>query len=119
MHIHTCRERPAHAGMNVASTALIAVLAFGCNAATRSEDTEQSGGTGGVQTAVGSWVREAGKRDVGRLRSFLDRFAGRMPRTALRMAIEHLDADERHHYRSLTDRPHPSQDSDETGREPS
>jgi 3-methyladenine DNA glycosylase AlkD len=72
-----------------------------------------------VQTAVGGWVREAGKRDVGRLRSFLDRYAGRMPRTTLRMAIEHLDADQRHHYRSITDRPHPSQDSDETEREPS
>jgi 3-methyladenine DNA glycosylase AlkD len=60
-----------------------------------------------VQTAVGGWVREAGKRDVRRLRSFLDRYAGRMPRTTLRMAIEHLDADERRHYRVLTDHPHP------------
>jgi hypothetical protein len=30
-----------------------------------------------------------------------------MLRTTLRMAIEHLDADERRHYRVLTDHPHP------------
>jgi len=56
-----------------------------------------------VQTAVGGWVREAGKRDLGRLRAFLDAHAATMPRTALRYAIEHLDADERRRYRSLTD----------------
>jgi hypothetical protein len=54
-----------------------------------------------VQTAVGGWVREAGKRDPGRLRAFLDAYAATMPRTALRLAIEHLDADERRHYRTL------------------
>ena len=52
-----------------------------------------------VQTAVGGWVREAGKRDPERLRVFLDMHAATMPRTALRFAIEHLDADERRHYR--------------------
>jgi 3-methyladenine DNA glycosylase AlkD len=55
-----------------------------------------------VQTAVGGWVREAGKRDPARLRSFLDAHAASMPRTTLRFAIEHLDAEERRHYRSLT-----------------
>ncbi len=55
-----------------------------------------------VQTAVGGWVREAGKHDRDRLRLFLDRFAATMPRTTLRFAIEHLDAAERQHYRSLT-----------------
>jgi len=54
-----------------------------------------------IQTAVGGWVREAGKRDVDRLRAFLDAHAATMPRTTLRYAIEHLDADERRHYRSL------------------
>ena len=52
-----------------------------------------------VQKAVGGWVREAGKRDPGRLRAFLDEHAATMPRTALRYAIEHLDPDERRRYR--------------------
>jgi len=55
-----------------------------------------------VQTAVGGWIREAGKRDLDRLRAFLDTHAATMPRTALRYAIEHLDADERRRYRTLT-----------------
>jgi 3-methyladenine DNA glycosylase AlkD len=54
-----------------------------------------------VQKAVGGWLREAGKRDVARLRAFLDAHAATMPRTTLRYAIEHLDADERARYRSL------------------
>ncbi len=54
-----------------------------------------------IQTAVGGWVREAGKRDATRLRAFLDAHAATMPRTALRFAIEHLDRDERRHYRNL------------------
>lgn len=53
-----------------------------------------------VQKAVGGWVREAGKRDVGRLRAFLDAHAATMPRTALRYAIEHLGPEERARYRS-------------------
>ena len=47
------------------------------------------------------WLREAGKRDVARLRAFLDAHAATMPRTTLRYAIEHLAADERARYRSL------------------
>lgn len=54
-----------------------------------------------VQKAVGGWVREAGKQDPDRLRQYLDNFAATMPRTALRYAIEHLDADERKHYLGL------------------
>jgi hypothetical protein len=54
-----------------------------------------------VRKAVGGWLREAGKRDVGRLRSFLDTYAATMPRTTLRYAIEHLDPDERRHYLDL------------------
>jgi 3-methyladenine DNA glycosylase AlkD len=54
-----------------------------------------------VQKAVGGWVREAGKRDPGRLIEFLDRHASTMPRTALRYAIEHLDPETRHHYMQL------------------
>jgi 3-methyladenine DNA glycosylase AlkD len=44
-----------------------------------------------VQTAVGGWLREAGKRDRSRLEAFLDRHAATMPRVALRFAIEHLE----------------------------
>jgi len=54
-----------------------------------------------VQKAVGGWVREAGKRDPGRLIDFLDRHASTMPRTALRYAIEHLDPETRRHYMQL------------------
>jgi 3-methyladenine DNA glycosylase AlkD len=51
-----------------------------------------------VQKAVGGWVREAGKQDPDRLRRYLDTYAATMPRTALRYAVEHLDAAERSHY---------------------
>lgn len=54
-----------------------------------------------VQKAVGGWIREAGKKDLGRLRKFLDHHATTMPRTALRCAIEKLPAEEREHYRDL------------------
>jgi hypothetical protein len=54
-----------------------------------------------VQKAVGGWIREAGKRNPGRLLGFLDRHAPTMPRTALRYAIEHLDPELRRHYLDL------------------
>ncbi len=53
-----------------------------------------------VQKAVGSWVREAGKRDEVRFRRFLDDHASRMPRETLNAAIKNLEPDERNHYRS-------------------
>jgi 3-methyladenine DNA glycosylase AlkD len=43
-----------------------------------------------VQKAVGSWIREAGKRDQARLLRFLDEHAGSMPRVMLRYAVEQL-----------------------------
>ena len=43
-----------------------------------------------VQKAVGSWLREAGKRDQKRLLAFLNRYAATMPRPRLRYAIEKL-----------------------------
>jgi 3-methyladenine DNA glycosylase AlkD len=43
-----------------------------------------------VNKAVGSWVREAGKRDKQKLLNFLDKYAAIMPRTTLRYAIENL-----------------------------
>jgi 3-methyladenine DNA glycosylase AlkD len=62
-----------------------------------------------VQKAVGGALREAGKRDRGRLLAFLDGHAATMPRTALRYAIEHLDPDERARYlsRRTASRPAP------------
>jgi len=51
-----------------------------------------------IHTAVGGWVREAGKKDRKRLLSFLNKYAATMPRTALRFAIEHLDAKKRKYY---------------------
>jgi 3-methyladenine DNA glycosylase AlkD len=43
-----------------------------------------------VQKAVGSWIREAGKKDEPRLVRFLEAHAGTMPRTMLRYAVEKL-----------------------------
>lgn len=54
-----------------------------------------------VQTAVGSWVREAGKRNEEKLRNFLDKFAAEMPRVMLRGAIEKLDSEMRKYYLGL------------------
>lgn len=51
-----------------------------------------------VQKAVGSWVREAGKRNEEKLKSFLNQFADTMPRVMLRYAIEKLDRKTRDHY---------------------
>jgi 3-methyladenine DNA glycosylase AlkD len=55
-----------------------------------------------IHKPVGGLLREAGKHDRPRLLDFLDTNAAVMPRTMLRYAIEHLDADLREHYRSLT-----------------
>ena len=55
-----------------------------------------------VQAAVGGFVREAGKRDPQRLRSYLDRHVPGLPRTILRHAIRHLPESERQRYRDLT-----------------
>lgn len=44
-----------------------------------------------VQMAVGSWIREAGKKDISQLTNFLDKFASIMNRKCLRYAIEKLD----------------------------
>ncbi len=51
-----------------------------------------------INKAVGSWIREAGKRDEARLRAFLDRHAATMPRVTLRYAVEKLPEAERKRY---------------------
>jgi 3-methyladenine DNA glycosylase AlkD len=43
-----------------------------------------------IQKEVGSWIREAGKRDNQKLLTFLDKHAAMMPRVMLRYAIEKL-----------------------------
>jgi 3-methyladenine DNA glycosylase AlkD len=54
-----------------------------------------------VQKAVGGWIREAGKRDVDRLKKLLDKHAATMPRVALRYAIEKLPKKDRNYYLAL------------------
>lgn len=51
-----------------------------------------------IHKAVGWMLREAGKKDRPALLKFLDMNAATMPRTALRYAIEHLDANLKAHY---------------------
>jgi len=51
-----------------------------------------------IHKAVGGWLRAAGKKDRPQLLRFLDAHAARMPRVALRYAIEHLDQAQRDQY---------------------
>jgi len=51
-----------------------------------------------INKAVGSWIREAGKKDKYRLLNFLDCHALTMPRITLRYAIEKLDKKIRNQY---------------------
>ncbi len=54
-----------------------------------------------VQKAVGSWIREAGKRDEAKLKSFITKHASNMPRITLRYAIEKFDEETRKYYLNL------------------
>lgn len=57
-----------------------------------------------IHKAVGSWIREAGKRDKGRLLRFLDSHAATMPRVMLRYAVEKLDAKNKAHYMKMKEK---------------
>lgn len=54
-----------------------------------------------IHKATGWMLREVGKKDIEVLRSFLNNYAHKMPRTALRYAIEKLPSEERNHYLSI------------------
>jgi len=54
-----------------------------------------------VQKAVGSWIREAGKRNKEKLKSFLNKHATKMSRITLRYAIEILDKETKAYYLKL------------------
>ena len=51
-----------------------------------------------MHKAIGWMLREAGKRDVERLRLFVEKHRLEMPRTMLRYAIEKFSPDERKHF---------------------
>lgn len=54
-----------------------------------------------VQKAVGSWIREAGKRNEEKLKKFLDKYATKMSRITLRYSIEKFDKETREYYLNL------------------
>ncbi|TRX47097.1 DNA alkylation repair protein [Fulvivirga sp. M361] len=54
-----------------------------------------------INKAVGSWIREAGKKNEKMLKAFLDEHAHSMPRVTLRYAVEKLDKQAKEHYMNL------------------
>jgi 3-methyladenine DNA glycosylase AlkD len=54
-----------------------------------------------VQKVVGSWIREAGKRDENKLKDYLNKYSQSLPRITLRYAIEKFDPDMKKHYLGL------------------
>ncbi|MDR2127226.1 MAG: DNA alkylation repair protein [Prevotellaceae bacterium] len=56
-----------------------------------------------IHKAIGWMLREVGKRDAETELKFLDKYAAKLPRTALRYAIEKFDPDLREYYMTLTE----------------
>ena len=54
-----------------------------------------------INKAVGSWIREAGKKDESRLKAFLEKHASTMPRVTLRYAIEKFDKTTKDYFMTL------------------
>ncbi|SHF34086.1 DNA alkylation repair protein [Chryseobacterium sp. OV279] len=54
-----------------------------------------------VNKAVGSWIREAGKKNPKRLLNFLNQYAETMPAATFSYAIEKLDPETKKHYKEL------------------
>ncbi len=54
-----------------------------------------------MNKAVGSWLREAGKKNEDKLKKFLDKHASTMPRVTLRYAVQKLDKATKEHYMKL------------------
>lgn len=54
-----------------------------------------------IHKAVGWMLREIGKMDEHELTSFLDQYAGKLPRTALRYSLEKLSPEMRKHYMEM------------------
>lgn len=54
-----------------------------------------------INKAVGSWIREAGKKDEKRLKNFLNIYAATMPRVTLRYAIDKFDKTTREYYLNI------------------
>ena len=48
-----------------------------------------------VQKAIGSWTREAGKKDPAALIAFLNRYKDRLPRSTITTGSQHLSAEQR------------------------
>ena len=55
-----------------------------------------------INKAVGSWIREAGKKNEDKLRDFLDKYYQNLPRVTLRYAVEKLDEKSQELYLSPT-----------------
>lgn len=53
-----------------------------------------------VQKGVGTWLRHAGKCDEQKLFDFLEKHAGKMPRTMLNVAMEKLDKEQKKYFRA-------------------
>jgi 3-methyladenine DNA glycosylase AlkD len=54
-----------------------------------------------VNKGVGSWIREAGKKDPKRLSSFLDQYGKTMPTATFSYAIEKLDPEMKKYYKQV------------------